>query len=287
MTLDLNDLQRRNGADPDWRDIRDGAARLEDVTDENSRYEAEVLLEYEAAHRLEQRVLGQFLRMPRLLDTVGFALPTECFEDAFHQRVMQAVRDRYYEGGVLKPDFEGFNDSAVQALSQAAAREWPFSDMDKGHDKVTLHAALQIRDRWVLRTAKRRASIKRPFWVRARSTEEAEALDSLVDEQLVLGFLLSSPVNAELLITSVVEDDFQDPGHETLFGVIQDLWAQGSEVTLLSVGNILGRTPNLMALGGLAYLRFLSERQFRAEDVFEAAGRLHRAGKERRKADDA
>ena len=245
------------------------------------------MLEYEAAHRLEQRVLGQFLRMPRLLDTVGFALPTECFEDAFHQRVMQAVRDRYYEGGVLKPDFEGFNDSAVQALSQAAAREWPFSDMDKGHDKVTLHAALQIRDRWVLRTAKRRASIKRPFWVRARSTEEAEALDSLVDEQLVLGFLLSSPVNAELLITSVVEDDFQDPGHEILFGVIQDLWAQGSEVTLLSVGNILGRTPNLMALGGLAYLRFLSERQFRAEGVFEAAGRLHRAGEERRKPDNA
>ena len=69
MTLDLNDLQRRNGADPDWRDIRDGAARLEDVTDENSRYEAEVLLEYEAAHLREQRVLGQFLRIPELLDT--------------------------------------------------------------------------------------------------------------------------------------------------------------------------------------------------------------------------
>lgn len=287
MTLDLNDLRRRNGADPDWRDIRDGAARLEDVTDENSRYEAEVLLEYEAAHLREQQVLGQFLRIPELLDTVGAVLPKECFEDAFHKSVIQALRDRYFRGEELDPGFYGFTGAAIRSLQFAAGREWPFDPKDKGHETVTLHAALQIRDRWVLRTAKRRASIKRPFWVRARSTEEAEALDSLVDEQLVLGFLLSSPVNVELLITSVVEDDFQDPGHETLFGVIHDLWAQGSEVTLLSVGNILGLTPNLMALGGLAYLRFLSERQFRAEDVFEAAGRLHRAGEERRKADDA
>lgn len=86
-------------------------------------------------------------------------------------------------------------------------------------------------------------------------------------EQLLLGAILAGHRNREILLDSLSAEEFFLPRHHEILRAMLDLRAGGKPVDLLTVSAELGRTGNLEAAGGIAYLAQLGDDIPRALDL--------------------